>query len=77
MPGRVKMFFEIIVVPVAGSLQFSVVLDSGLGILTCLIRKGSETGFLAKNLDRQLDRAFQGQISDRKAEPACKTSTGY
>ena len=31
-------------------------------------KTGSETGFLAQNLDRLLDRDFQGRISDRNAE---------
>ena len=41
---------------------------SRLGSATCLQKTGSETGFLAQNLDRLLDRDFQGRVSDRKAE---------
>ena len=40
---------------------------------TCLRITGSETGFLAQNVDRLLDRDFQGRISDRKAEQVFKT----
>ena len=38
------------------------------------IKTGSETGFLAQNLDRLLD--FQGRISDKKTEQVFKTKTG-
>ena len=44
---------------------------------TCLQKTGSETGFMGQNLDRLLDRDFQGRISDRKAEQAFKTETGF
>jgi hypothetical protein len=40
-------------------------------------KTGSETGFLALNLDRLLDRDFEGRITDRKAEQAFKTETGF
>ena len=43
----------------------------------CLQKTGSETGFLAQNLDRLLDRDFLGRISDRKAEQVFKTWTGF
>ena len=39
-------------------------LDSG----ACLQKTGSETAFLAQNVDRLLDRDFQGRISNKKAE---------
>ena len=42
----------------------------------CLRKTGSETGFLAQNVDRLLDRDFQGRISDRKAEQVFKAETG-
>ena len=45
-------------------------LEFGLGNLSP--KTGSETGFLAQNLDRLLDRDFQGRISDRKAEQVFK-----
>jgi hypothetical protein len=48
-----------------------------LASATCLQKTGSETGFLAKNLDRLLDRGFQGRISDKKAEQVFKTETGF
>jgi hypothetical protein len=48
-----------------------------LGSATCLLKTGSETGFLAQNLDRLLDRDFQGRFSDRKAEQVFKTATGF
>jgi hypothetical protein len=47
------------------------------GLATCLQKTGSETGFLARNLDRLLDRDFQGRISDRKAEQVFKAETGF
>ena len=40
-------------------------------------KTGSETGFLAQNVDRLLDRDYQGRISDRKAEQVFKTETGF
>jgi hypothetical protein len=39
-------------------------------------KTGSETGFLAQNLERLLDRDFQGGISDSKADQIFKTWTG-
>ena len=48
-----------------------------LASATCLQKTGSETGFLAQNLDRLLDRDFQSRISDRKAEQVFKTETGF
>ena len=47
------------------------------GLATCLQKTGSETGFLARNLDRLLDRDFQVRISDRKAEQVFKAETGF
>ena len=44
---------------------------------TCLQKTGSETGFLAQNLDRLLDRDFQDPISDRKTQQVCETETGF
>ena len=49
------------------------VLIKYLGSETCLQKKGSETGFLAQNQDRLLDRDFQGRISAMKAEQVLKT----
>ena len=48
-----------------------------LASATCLQKTGAETGFLPENLDRLLDRYFQGRISDRKAEQVFKTETGF
>ena len=42
-----------------------------------LKKTGSETAFLALNLDRLLDRDFRGRVSDRKAEQVFKTETGF
>ena len=50
--------------------------DRNMASATCLQKTGSETGFLAQNLDRLLDRDFQGRISDRKAEQVFKAETG-
>ena len=47
-----------------------------LASATSLQKTGSETGFLAQNLDRLPDRDFQGRISDRKAEQVFK-ETGF
>ena len=44
-----------------------------LASATCLQKTRPETGFLAKNVDRLLDRDFQGRISDKKAEQVFKT----
>ena len=44
-----------------------------LASATCPQKTGSETGFLAQNLDRD----FQRRISDRKAEQGFKTGTGF
>ena len=44
---------------------------------TCLKKTGSETGFLALNIDRLLDRDFQGRFSDRKVEQVLNTETGF
>ena len=48
-----------------------------LASATCLQKTGSETGFLAQNLDRLLGRDFQGRMLDRKAEQIFKTDTGF
>jgi hypothetical protein len=48
-----------------------------LSSATCMQKTGSETGFLAQNLDRLLDRDFQGRISYRKAKQVFKTETGF
>ena len=48
---------------------------AGLGNLS--MKTGSETGFLARNLDRLLDRDFRGRISDRKAKQVFKAETGF
>ena len=50
---------------------------SVLGSATCLQKTGSETGFLAQNVDRIMDRDFQGRVSDRKAEQVFKMETGF
>ena len=39
----------------------------------CLQKTGSETGFLAQNLDMLLTELFQGQILDKKVEQCFKT----
>jgi len=39
-----------------------------LASATCLEKTGLETGFQPQNIDRLLNRDFQGQISDRIAE---------
>ena len=44
---------------------FAWVRKASLGNLS--IKTGSETGYLAQNLDRLHDRDFQGRILDRKA----------
>ena len=46
---------------------------SGLGNVS--IKTGSETVFLAQNLDRFSEKDVQGRISDRKAEQVFKTVT--
>ena len=51
--------------------------SNNLASVTCLQKTGSETGFPAQNLDRQLDKDFQGRISDRKAEQIFKSETGF
>jgi hypothetical protein len=48
-----------------------------LASATCLQKTGSETGFLAQNVDRLLYKDFLGRISDRKAEQVFKTETGF
>ena len=48
-----------------------------LASATCLQKTGPETGFLAQNVDRLLDRGFQGGISDWKAEHIFKTETEF
>jgi hypothetical protein len=48
--------------------------DSGIGNLSS--KKGSETGFLAQNLDRLVDKDLRVD-SDRKAEQVFKTETGF
>jgi hypothetical protein len=40
-------------------------------------KTGSETGSLAQNLDRLLNRDFRERVSDRKAEQVLKTETGF
>ena len=50
-------------------------LQASLGNL--LQKTGSETGFLAQNVDRLPDRDFLCRISDRKAEQVFKTETGF
>ena len=62
---------------VAQALEKSSSQHLSLGSATCLQEKGSETSFLAQNLDRLLDRDFQGRISDRKAEQVFKTWAGF
>jgi electron transfer flavoprotein beta subunit len=47
-----------------------------LASATCLLKTGSKTNFLAKNLDQLLNKDFQGRISDKKAEQVFKTETG-
>ena len=41
------------------------------------LKTGSETGFLAQNLARLLDRDFRGRILDGKAKQVFKTETGF
>ena len=48
----------------------------GLGSLS-IKKTGWETGSLAENVDRLLDRDFQGQISDRKVEQVFKMETVF